>query len=229
MQKQILFIVTSAMKMGPAGKATGIWAEELAVPYYALVDAGYTVALASTKGGQAPFDPGSIKATGQNHPTVERFLSDANALHELEQTLSIASVTSSQYDAIFFPGGHGTMWDLPHSTGVTKVVEQAFSAGKLIASVCHGAAGLVSAKRTDGQSILQGKRVNSFTNAEENAAGLMSIVPFALESKIRELGGLFESAPNWQAFVIRDGNLITGQNPQSSLLVAEHLLNALAA
>jgi putative intracellular protease/amidase len=134
----------------------------------------------------------------------------------------------ADFDALFFPGGHGTMWDLPHDAGVTRAAEQAFAAAKLIASVCHGAAGLVSAKRADGRSIVDGLRVNSFTDAEEAEVGLTQVVPFALEQRLRELGGRFEGAPNWQPFALRDGLLITGQNPQSSALVAQQLLQALA-
>jgi len=131
------------------------------------------------------------------------------------------------FDAVFFPGGHGTMWDLPVDAGVTRAVEAAFAAGVLIASVCHGAAGLVTAKRADGKSIVEGKRINSFTDAEEDAVGLSGVVPFQLESRLRELGAVFAGAANWQAFAVRDGQFITGQNPQSSKLVAQHLVEAL--
>ena len=133
------------------------------------------------------------------------------------------------FDAVFFPGGHGTMWDLPVDAGVTRAVERAFADGKLIASVCHGAAGLVTARRPDGQSIVKDLRVNSFTDAEEVAVGLEKVVPFLLETRLRELGGRFEGTGNWQPFALHDGQLITGQNPQSSHLVAQSLLAALAA
>lgn len=227
MSQRILMIVTSNSRMGDSGKATGLWAEELAVPYYALVDAGADVALASPAGGRAPIDAGSLKPAGQNHPAVDRLLKDPAAQARIETTQRASTVDATTFDAVFFPGGHGTMWDLPVDAGVTRAVEQAFASGKLIASVCHGAAGLVSAKRADGQSIVHGKRVNSFTDAEETAVGLQAVVPFMLESRLRELGGKFEGAANWQPFVVRDGLLITGQNPQSSALVAHEVLGAL--
>jgi putative intracellular protease/amidase len=229
MSKKILFIVTSNAQMGAGGKATGIWAEELAVPYYAMIDAGFAIDIASPAGGQAPMDPGSMKPAGSNVPAVERFLNDAEAMHKSATTASASSVNAATYDAVFFPGGHGTMWDLPTDAGVTTAVESAFAANKIIASVCHGAAGLVTAKRADGKSIVAGKRVNSFTDSEEAAAGLTAVVPFLLEARIRELGAIFEGAANWQPFAIRDGNLITGQNPSSSELVAHHVIDALGA
>jgi putative intracellular protease/amidase len=227
MSKKILMIVTSNAKMGETNKPTGIWAEELAAPYYQFVDAGLSVDIASPKGGTVPFDAGSLKPQGQNSAAVDRMLADAPLNGRLNASLKVDHVDATKYDAIFFPGGHGTMWDLPNDAGVTKAVEQAFADNKVIASVCHGAAGLVSAKRGDGKSILDSKRINSFTDAEEAAAGLTSVVPFALESRIRSLGATFEGAANWQAFAVRDGNFVTGQNPQSSELVAQHVLTAL--
>lgn len=227
MKPRILMIVTSNARMGDTGKPTGLWAEELAVPYYALVDAGAEVSFASPAGGPAPIDPGSVKAQGENDAVVERFLADAALQSRIATTPKASTCDGAQFDAVFFPGGHGTMWDLPVDAGVARAVERAFAAGKLIASVCHGAAGLVAAMRPDGQPIVKGLRVNSFTNAEEVAVGLEKVVPFMLETRLRELGGRFEGAANWQPFAIHDGQLITGQNPQSSLLVAEALLNAL--
>lgn len=227
MTPRILMIVTSNARMGDTGKPTGLWAEELAVPYYALVDAGAEVTLASPAGGPTPVDPGSLKPVGQNDPVVERFLADAALQARIAATSKAADWDGAQFDAVFFPGGHGTMWDLPHDAGVTRAVERAFAANKLIASVCHGAAGLVTAQRPDGQSIVKDLRVNAFTDAEEAAVGLEKVVPFLLETRLRQLGGKFEGATNWQPFAIRDGQLITGQNPQSSHLVALELLAAL--
>lgn len=227
MSQRILMIVTSHARLGDSGKPTGIWAEELAVPYYTLRDAGVQVEIASPAGGAAPLDPASLKPVGQNPPVIERFLADESAQRALAHTRVAADVDMAGFDALFFPGGHGTMWDLPHDAGVTRAAEQAFAAGKPIASVCHGAAGLVSARRADGRSIVEGLRVNSFTDAEEAEVGLTQVVPFALEQRLRELGARFEGAPNWQPFAVRDGLLITGQNPQSSALVAQQLLRAL--
>lgn len=227
MTAQVLMIVTSNARMGDTGKATGFRAEELAGPYYALTDAGARVTLASPQGGAVPVDPGSVKPRGQNAPVVERFLADTALQAQLAQTARALAVAGNTFDAVFFPGGHGTMWDLPADAGVTAAVETAFAAGKVIASVCHGAAGLVSAKRPDGAPIVQGARINSFTDAEEAAVGLTGVVPFALEGRLRELGATFEGAPMWQAFVVRDGQFVTGQNPQSSELVAQGVIQAL--
>lgn len=227
MTPRILMIVTSNARLGDTGKPTGLWAEELAVPYYALVDAGVEVTLASPAGGPTPIDPGSLKPVGENDPVVERFLADAALQARIAATSKAADLDGAQFDAVFFPGGHGTMWDLPHDAGVTRAVERAFAARKLIASVCHGAAGLVTALRPDGQSIVKDLRVNAFTDAEEVAVGLETVVPFLLETRLRQLGGKFEGAANWQPFAIRDAQLITGQNPQSSHLVALELLAAL--
>ena len=227
MNKRVLIIVTSNAKMGDSAKVTGIWAEELAAPYYAFIDAGITVELASPKGGAVPFDPASVKPKGLNGTHVERFLADAEAQHRCASTRAMAQMDGAGFDAIFFPGGHGAMWDLPKDQDVTHAVEAAYQANKIIAAVCHGPAGLVAAKRPDGKSILHGKRINAFTDDEEAAAGLTQVVPFALETRMREQGGVFEKAANWQPFAVRDGNLITGQNPMSSTLVAQHVLEAL--
>jgi putative intracellular protease/amidase len=229
MTKRVLMIVTSHSTMGSSGKATGIWAEELALPYYLFVDNGVEVDLASPAGGNVPFDPASIQPQGQNTPEVERFLADPAAQGLAGAAMRLSAVDAGDYDALFFPGGHGTMWDLPNDPDVTRLVATAFAADKLIAAVCHGPAGLVSAQRADGKSILFGKRVNSFTDEEESAVGLTDIVPFKLETRIREAGGRFEKAPNWQAFAVQDGMLITGQNPSSSALVAQKVVAALLA
>jgi putative intracellular protease/amidase len=226
---KVLMIATSNTRMGDSGKPTGIWAEEIAVPYYQLLDTGADVQIASPKGGAVTMDPGSIKPAGENDPVVERFLNDPGAQAKIQSTHIAGAVDAAAFDAVFFPGGHGTMWDLPGDAGVTRAVESAYAAGKLIASVCQGAAGLVSARRPDGEPVVKGLRINSFTDAEEAAVGLIDVVPFHLESRLRELGALFEGAANWQAFAVRDGQFITGQNPQSSRLVAEHVLRALTA
>jgi len=227
MPSKILMIVTSSSRMGNTDKPTGLWAEELAVPYYALVDAGVSVVIASTAGGKAPIDPGSVRAKGTNDPDVERMLADPSLQAQIENTCPVHELKGEDFDAVFFPGGHGTMWDLPADHGVKAAVESAFEKGRFIASVCHGAAGLVSALRRDGLPMVHGKRVNSFTDAEEVEVGLAGVVPFMLEARLRELGGVFEGGDNWQAFAIRDGQLITGQNPQSWAKVAEMLIEAL--
>lgn len=227
MSKRVLMIVTSHSAMGDSGKATGVWVDELAAPYYIFTDAGIDVEIASPKGGKVPFDPASIKPVGQNAAHIERFLADQIALGKVTEAFIVAALDTSVFDAVFFPGGHGAMWDLPRDAGVTRAVEAAYAANKVIAAVCHGPAGLVTARRPDGKSILFEKQVNGFTDAEESAAGLIDVVPFKLETRMRELGGKFEKAPNWQAFAVRDGLLITGQNPASSALVAQQVLAAL--
>jgi putative intracellular protease/amidase len=227
MSKRVLMIVTSHTTMGTSGKTTGIWADELAVPYNLFVDKGFEVDIASPAGGKASFDPNSIKPQGQNGPEVERFIADSAAQGRAGDTRRVCAIDVSTYDAVFLPGGHGAMWDLPNDPDTTRVVETAFAEDKVIAAVCHGPAGLVSARRADGKSILWGKRVNGFTDAEEMAAGLGDVVPFRLETRMRELGAQFEKAPNWQAYAVQDGRLITGQNPNSSRLVAQKVVDAL--
>jgi putative intracellular protease/amidase len=224
----VLMIVTSHAQLGNTGRPTGIWAEELTTPYYALSDAGVDVVLASPLGGTPPFAAGSVKVAPQeNEGSVKRFLEDTSAMAKFNATHKTAAVNSADYSAVFLPGGHGTMWDTATDDATARLVADAVNAGKPLAAVCHGPAGLVKALRTDGKNILLGKRVNGFTNEEETAAGLMDVVPFHLETRMKELGGTFESGPMWQPYAVRDGNLITGQNPQSSALVASHLVAAL--
>ena len=224
----VLMITTSHAQLGNTGKSTGLWAEELTTPYYALVDAGFGVVLASPKGGKPPFAAESVKdAPEENEGSVKRFLADPVAMAMFNATHTTMSVTAADYSAVFLPGGHGTMWDTAADDATARLVADCFNAGRPTAAVCHGPAGLIKALRPDGKSILSGKKVNGFTNEEETAAGLMAVVPFHLESRLKELGATFESGPMWQPFAVRDGNLITGQNPQSSALVASHVVAAL--
>ena len=226
--KPVLMIVTSHAQLGNTGKPTGIWAEELTTPYYALIDAGFEVTLASPLGGLPPFAQGSVKEPVEaNEGSVKRFLQDAAAMAKFKATHTTASVNAQDFSAIFLPGGHGTMWDTATDAHTARLVADTFNAGKPTASVCHGPAGLVQALRPDGKSIVFGKKINAFTNEEETAAGLMDVVPFHLETRMKELDGIFASGPMWQPYAVRDGNLITGQNPQSSMLVASHVVAAL--
>ncbi len=226
--KRILIVLTSHDKLGETGKQTGFWFEELSNPYYTFIDAGYRIDIASIKGGKAPIAPGSEGQSGNRPASVQRFLADPAAMAQIGNTTAVDGADAGSYDAIFLPGGHGTMWDFPDNAALADIIGTLFDAGKVVAAVCHGPAGLVSAKRKDGRSILYGKRVNAFTNTEEAAAGLTGVVPFLLEQRLRELGGHFERAADWQPIAVRDGNLVTGQNPQSSLAVAEKVLEALA-
>lgn len=224
---KILIIVTSHTVMGNSGEPTGLWLEELTTPYYAFVDAGVNVTIASIKGGAMLIDPRSQKTPGENTPSVERFLQDKTVMDAANSTSAIANINSSQYDAVFLPGGHGTMWDLPQSKALAKIVSQAYARNKVVAAVCHGSAGLISATKPDGSPLVARMQITSFTNGEEDAAGLSDTVPFMLETKLKELGANFQSAGNFEPFAIADGNLITGQNPRSSLLVAHKVLEAL--
>jgi putative intracellular protease/amidase len=225
--KSILIVVTSHAQMGDTGKPTGLWVEELAVPYYQFVDAGMHVEISAPLGGVAPLEPNSLKPTGQNDPVVERFMADPEAQHKITNMKALSTLDMAAFDALFLPGGHGTMWDLPLDASVKATVEKAVATGKVLAAVCHGPAGLVAARRPDGESIVHGKRVTAFSNSEEDAVGLSGVVPFMLESRLRELGAEFSSGPDWQPFAVRDGLLVTGQNPASSLLVGQHVLSAL--
>lgn len=224
---KILFVVTSAAFMGDTGEPTGLWFEELTTPYYAFVDAGAEVDIVSIAGGAVPIDPRSKKPLGENPASVDRFLRDPKAGAKIADTKAIAGVDASQYDAVFLPGGHGTMWDLPASTALAKTVVATLGRGGVVAAVCHGPAGLVSAKFDNGEPVVAGKRVAAFTNSEEVAAGLDKAVPFLLEDRLRALGAKLETAPDFQPLALRDGNLITGQNPASSEKVAELVLEAL--
>lgn len=227
MRKRVLIVVTSHANMGNTEAKTGIWVEELAVPYYRFVDAQIEAEIASPLGGPAPLEPKSIKSQGENDPAVDRFLSDTTARQQLVATRRLADVDVREFDALFFPGGHGTMWDLPVDESVRQAVEQAEAAKRIIAAVCHGPAGLTKAKRPDGQPLVAGKRVSAFNNREEDAVGLTRVVPFLLETRLRELGAQFQNGADWQSFAVRDGRLITGQNPASSAAVAELVMAAL--
>ena len=226
---KILIVTTSHASLGSTDKKTGLWIEELTTPYYAFVDAGASVAIVSIQGGAIPIDPGSQKAEGENSPSVERARTDEKFQQAITNTPALEEVKASEYDAVFLPGGHGTMWDLPESDRLAQIVSETLAQGRIVSAVCHGPAGLVSARTSAGEPIVKGRKVAAFTNAEEDAVGLSETVPFLLESKLRELGADIQKAGNFEAFAIADGNLITGQNPTSSELVAEKVLNAISA
>jgi putative intracellular protease/amidase len=225
---KVLIVLTSHAQLGATGRATGFYFDEMAAPYYALVDAGHNVDIASIKGGQAVHDPGSIKENPVERPkAVQRFLNDAAAMKKLSDTLAIDRIDPSRYDAVFLPGGHGTMYDFPTSAALATVVGQVYDQGGVVGAVCHGPAGLVNARRADGRPLVADLRVNSFTDAEEAAVGLTDAMPFLLESQLRQLGARFEGAPNFTAKAVRDGRLVTGQNPMSADAVGQHLVDAL--
>jgi putative intracellular protease/amidase len=224
---KILIVLTSHGDLG-GKRPTGFYWEELAIPYYAFRDAGHEVRLASIAGGEPPADPTSLQDDpGRNPPEVTRFLADPTAMAALRGTQSVDSMRAQDFDAIFLPGGHGTMWDLPESPTLAALVAALFEAGKPVGAVCHGPAGLLGARRADGRPVVEGRRVNGFTDSEERAAGLEDVVPFLLESRLRALGGRFEGGPDYGPFAIRDGNLVTGQNPASAAPAARLMLEAL--
>lgn len=224
---KVLMVLTSHTVVGDTGRATGFHFEEMTTPYWAFVDAGIEVDIASIRGGPGAHDPSSLKADPSTRPdSVNRFLSDRASADKLARTIAIETVSADDYAGVFLPGGHGTMWDMPGSAALADVVGKVFIAGGAVGAVCHGPAGLVSARRADGRSIVAGRRVNAFTDAEEAAVDMTDVVPFLLEMRLRELGGQFEGGPNFQPYAVRDGNLITGQNPASASLVAKHMVEA---
>lgn len=224
---KILVVLTSHDKLGDTGLKTGFWLEELAAPYYAFKDAGAELTLASPKGGQPPLDPKSSDPASQTDAT-RRLEADADAKAQLAATRVLADVSVDDYDAVFYPGGHGPLWDLAEDLHSIALIERALSAGKPVATVCHAPGVLRHVKDpSTGESVVRGKRVTGFTNSEEAAVELTEVVPFLVEDMLKTNGGRFERAPDWAPHVAVDGLLITGQNPASSEPVAEALLEKL--
>ncbi len=217
-QKRILMVVTSADKIDDTLE-TGLWQSEFAEPYTEFAASGYNVTVASIKGGSAPIDPRSLDDENQKQW--------ADAIATLKSTVPITNVQADDFDAIFLPGGHGTMFDLPNNTDLQTRIRQFAETGKVIAAVCHGPAGLVGVTLTNGQPLVKGKRVTGFTNDEERAVKLDDKIPFLLEDRLRELGAEFIGLPLWSDHVVQDGTLITGQNPQSGISAAKAVINAL--
>lgn len=220
---KILIVLTSHDRLGDTGKQTGFWLEELAAPYYAFVDAGAEVTLASPKGGQPPLDPKSNEPDAQTKAT-ERFKADTAAMQDLAQTRKLSEVSIADFDAVFYPGGHGPLWDLAEDPDSIALIEQTLQANKPVALVCHAPGVLRHVKAQDGQPLVKGKTVTGFSNSEEDAVGLTNIVPFLVEDMLKEHGGQYSKADDWQVHVQQDGLLITGQNPASSEATAEALL-----
>lgn len=219
----ILMVLTSHDQLGDTGKKTGFWLEEFAAPYYVFRDAGATITLASPKGGQPPLDPKSDAPDAQT-PATERFKADPEARAQLAATLKLAEIDVAAYDAVFYPGGHGPMWDLANDGTSIALIQDALAAGKPVAAVCHAPAALKNVKNPDGTPLVQGKTVTGFSNSEEDGVGLSDIVPFLLEDTLKEQGGQYSRGEDWAAHVVEDGLLITGQNPASSGEAAERLL-----
>jgi putative intracellular protease/amidase len=228
MQKNILIVLTSHDQLGDTGKKTGFWLEELAAPYYALKDAGITLTLASPKGGQPPLDPASA-GEGFLTDATRRFEADAEAIAQLATTQKLSEVDAADFDAVFYPGGHGPLWDLVTDADSIRLIEAFWAGEKPVAAVCHAPAVLLNAKDASGAYIVQGKDVTGFTNSEEAAVELTDIVPLLLEDALIDRGAKFAREADWTPFARQDGRLITGQNPASSELVAKLLLGALSA
>lgn len=224
---KIAIIATSHALMGGTGEPTGVWLEELTTPYYALIDKGAEVDVYSIAGGKIPVDPRSLKPKGENEESVERYLADPKAQERFASTKPVTDVRTTAYDAVFLPGGHGTMWDFPGNGSLAAIVSEALESGRVVGAVCHGPAGLVDAKDADGTPVVQGKTVAGFTNAEEEAAGFTKTVPFLLETRLKELGANHQSGPDFKPFAVRDGLLITGQNPASAQPAIELVIEAL--
>ncbi|QOG03367.1 type 1 glutamine amidotransferase domain-containing protein [Flavobacterium sp. MDT1-60] len=223
--KKVLFVVTSNDKLGNTGEKTGFWSEELAAPYYELLDQGVEITIASPLGGQPPIDPKSADPASATEDT-KRFDTDKALQEKLKHTLKLSTVNQKDYDAVFYPGGHGPLWDLVEDQNSIDLIESFYSHKKPVAFVCHAPAVLKNVK-VNGDYLVKGKKVTGFTNEEEEAVGLTKVVPFLLEDALSSNGGKFSKGPNWQPYAVEDGLLITGQNPASSKLVAGKLLEKL--
>jgi putative intracellular protease/amidase len=226
--KHVLFVLTSHSELGDTGNKTGFWIEEFAAPYYALADKGVRITLASPKGGQPPIDPKSSEP-GFSTPATVRFNGDGDLKAKLAATTELSKVKAADYDAIFYPGGHGPLWDLATNADSLRLIGEFVAAGKPVSAVCHAPVVLINAVKADGSALVAGKRVTGFSNSEEDAVQLTKVVPILVEDGLKAKGGLYEKGADWGPFVVEDGLLITGQNPASSEGVAHKLLARLAA
>jgi putative intracellular protease/amidase len=222
---KVLMVITSHDQLGNTGRKTGFWLEELAAPYYVFKDAGVEITLASPKGGRPPLDPKSNEPEFRTDLTL-RFEKDAAAEAQLGKTVRLDSVKQEDFDTVFYPGGHGPMWDLAEDKNSIKLIESFIAAGKTIGIVCHSTGALHHVKTPDGKFLVEGKEVTGFTNGEEEEAGLTKVVPFLVEDEMMKLGAVFSKKANWQVHVVSDGLLITGQNPHSSGPAARMLMAA---
>lgn len=223
---KILMVLTSHDELGSTGRKTGFWLEEFAAPYYVFKDAGAEITLASPRGGQPPLDPKSAEKDFQT-PATERFNNDAEAQATLAHTVPLTTVSAADYDAIFYPGGHGPLWDLAEDRDSIALIEAMYARGKPVAAVCHAPGVLRHARSSDGTPLVKGKGVTGFANTEEATVGLTEVVPFLVEDELRKAGGIYSKGADWQPHVVRAGNLITGQNPASSEPAAQAVLKLL--
>lgn len=227
MSDRALIILTSHGTLGDTGKRTGFYWEEMATPYLAFVDHGLEVDIASVAGGEPPADPGSAEEENVNDD-VRRFLADDTAMKALKNTAAVETVDASAYRLVYVPGGHGTMFDLAQTPAVGKLLANAFEGGAVVGAVCHGPAGLLDATLGNGEPLVKGRNVTGFTNSEEQAVGLEDVVPFQLESRLRDLGANFLPGGDFEPHVVRDGRLVTGQNPASSKKIAAKMIEVLS-
>jgi putative intracellular protease/amidase len=223
---KVLLVLTSHDQLGNTGMKTGFWLEEFAAPFYVLKDAGVEITLASPRGGQPPLDPKSDLPENQTELT-NRFRADASAIAQLANTKMLASISAEDFDAVFYPGGHGPMWDMPDNAISIGLIESFVRADKPIAAVCHASVAFTNVRRKDGEYMVKGKRVTGFSNEEEAAVHLENVVPFLLEDRLKERGGIYSRAANWAPHIEVDGLVVTGQNPASSAPGAKALLKLL--
>ncbi|WP_404337218.1 type 1 glutamine amidotransferase domain-containing protein [Sphingomonas sp. MMS12-HWE2-04] len=223
---KILMVLTSHDTLGDTGRKTGFWLEELAAPYYAFKNAGAEIVLASPKGGHPPLDPKSNEPANQTDDT-RRFEADPEAMALLAETVKLADISQADFDTVFYPGGHGPLWDLAEDAASIALIEAFLAAGKPTAFVCHAPGVLRHVKTADGRPLVEGKKVTGFANSEEDGVGLTDIVPFLVEDELKAKGGIYSRGPDWASYVIQDGLLITGQNPGSSTATARALVDAL--
>ena len=224
--KKVLFVLTSHSELGDTGEKTGFWIEEFAAPYYLLKDKGVEITIASPKGGQPPIDPKSETADSQTASTI-RYDKDKETQAILANTIKLETINQADYDAVFYPGGHGPLWDLAEDKNSVALIESFYKNNKPVAAVCHAPAVFKNTKMEDGSPLVKGKKVTGFTNSEEAAVELTDVVPFLVEDMLKENGGLYSKKDDWAVYAVEDGLLITGQNPASSELVAEKLWDKL--
>jgi putative intracellular protease/amidase len=221
---KVLMVLTSHSELGNTGQKTGFWIEEFAAPYYVMADAGVEITIASPKGGQPPIDPKSESADAQT-PATQRFDKDKELQDKLAHSVKLTTVGQIDFDAVFYPGGHGPLWDLANDETSINLIENFIKHNKPVAFVCHAPGALIKVKVQNGDPLVKGKNVTGFSDTEEAAVKLTDVVPFLLEDELKKLGGKYSKGPDWGSFVLRDGLLITGQNPASSADAAKLLLN----
>ncbi|HEA19155.1 MAG TPA: type 1 glutamine amidotransferase domain-containing protein [Pseudoalteromonas prydzensis] len=226
MTKKILIVLTSHAELGDTGHKTGFWIEEFAAPYYAFIDAGAEVTLASVQGGQPPIDPNSTAPDAATDAT-KRFDNDSAAQTLMANTKLLSEVNASDFDGVFYPGGHGPLWDLVDNTDSIALIEEFINTEKPVAAVCHASAVFLNVKNSDGTALVAGKKVTGFSNSEEDAVQLTDIVPLLVEDELIKKGGNYQKTDDWGVLALEDGLLITGQNPASSELAAKKLLTKL--